>query len=168
MEEKPKVRSFEDLFCWQLSRELTNKIYEATRDKNKFRDWSLANQIQRAAVSIMSNIAEGFERGTREEQIHFYYIAKASCGEVRCQLYIAFDQKYISESELDNLINLSKRTSAAIYRFIESIKVSKYKGLKFRTDKQREQEKNEIEFLREFYNKPELKHFIPEKYRNKI
>lgn len=168
MEEKIKIKSFEDLYCWQVARELTNEIYKLTADKKIFFDWSLASQIQRATVSVMSNLAEGFERGSREDQIYFYYIAKASCGEVRCQLYIAFDQKYISKSELGYLINLSRKTSAVIYRFIESLKVSEYKGLKFRTDKQRESEKGDIKFFKEFYNTPELKQFIPEKYHDKI
>ena len=131
-ENKKSVRFFEDLYCWQIARELTNKIYQITRDRKKFSDWSLANQIQRASVSVMSNLAEGFERGTREDQIYFYYIAKASAGEVRCQLYIAYDQNFITKQELDDNLTLCKKTSATIYRFIESVKVSEYKGLKFR------------------------------------
>ncbi|TSC97405.1 MAG: 30S ribosomal protein S23 [Candidatus Berkelbacteria bacterium Licking1014_2] len=140
---KPKIRSFEDLYCWQCARELTNEIYRLTGDKNKFTDWSLANQAQRATVSIMSNLAEGFERGTREEQIYFCYIAKGSAAEVRCQLYIMRDQGLISTEDLERLTNLSKKTSAAIYRYIESLKVSQYKGLKYRTDADREKEKGQ-------------------------
>lgn len=143
---KQPVRSFEDLVCWQMARELTNEIYRITKNKKQFSDWSLANQIQRAVVSVMSNIAEGFERGSREDQITFYYIAKASCGEVRCQLYIAHDQDLISKEELEKLLILCKRTSAAIYRFIESIKVQGYKGLRYRNSRVEEQKKKQAEF----------------------
>ena len=145
-ERKQPIRSFEDLACWQMARELTNEIYRITKDRKQFSDWSLANQIQRAVVSIMSNIAEGFERGSREDQINFYYFAKASCGEVRCQLYIAFDQGYIAKEELEKLLILCKRTSATIYRFIESIKVQGYKGLRYRDSRVEEQKKKREEF----------------------
>ena len=165
--DKQPAKSFEDLYCWQMARELTNKIYLLTRDRQQFSDWSLANQIQRASVSIMSNLAEGFERGTREDQIHFYYIAKASAGEVRCQAYIAFDQKYISQSELDEILAFCRRTSASIYRFIESVKVSKYKGLRFRNDKQRAEEKRKLEFYKQLH-KHKLDHLIPSAYKDKI
>ena len=143
---KVSVRYFEDLACWQIARELTNGIYRITKNKKQFSDWSLANQIQRAVVSVMSNIAEGFERGSKEDQITFYYIAKASCGEVRCQLYIAFDQVYISKQELDVLLSLCRRTSATIYRFIESIKDQGYKGLRYRNSRVEEQKKKQKEF----------------------
>lgn len=145
-ERKQPVCSFEDLDCWRLARELTNEIYRLTKDKQQFSNWSLANQIQRASVSVMSNLAEGFERGSREDQITFYYIAKASCGEVRCQLYIANDQNLINRSELDAVIVLCKRTSAAIYRFIESLKVSKYKGLRYKNNQAEEAQKQRAEF----------------------
>ena len=85
------VKSFEDLYIWQISRELVNLIYQLTSQKS-FTDFSLKDQIQRAAVSIISNIAEGFERGTKDEFLYFLYIAKGSCGEVRAQLYIALDR----------------------------------------------------------------------------
>lgn len=143
---KVPVRSFEDLACWQMARELTNEIYRITKDKKQYSDWSLANQIQRASVSVMSNLAEGFERGSREDQVTFYYIAKASCGEVRCQLYISYDQGYISKDELDKLLSLCRRTSAAVYRFIECIKVSEFKGLRYRNSVVEEQKLKQKEF----------------------
>lgn len=77
---------FEDLHIYQRARELVNAIYTVTRDSDFRRDSSLVDQIRRVSVSIMSNIAEGFERGGKAEFIQFLYIAKGSCGEVRGQL----------------------------------------------------------------------------------
>ncbi len=132
------VRSFEDLIVWQKARQLVNNVYFLTRQQTFSRDYSLIDQIRRASVSVMSNIAEGFERGGKEEVIQFLYIAKASCGEVRTQLYIAFDQNYIPENEFKNIIILCKEVSRLIFYFIQSIKVSKYQGLKFK-DRSKEQ-----------------------------
>ncbi len=86
---------FEDLLVWQRARELTRVIYELTQGGAFARDFGLRDQIRRAAVSVMSNIAEGFERGSDTEFGHFLSIAKGSCGEVRCQLYVASDQGYV-------------------------------------------------------------------------
>ena len=94
------MKSYEELEVYQKSRELTNKIYEITRSGIFSRDRLLADQIRRAAVSIKSNIAEGFERGTNAEFVQFLFIAKGSCGEVRAQLEIAFDQGYIDEKNI--------------------------------------------------------------------
>ena len=126
------AKSFEDLFVWQKSRELTKLIYAYTRKPIFSRDYGLVDQIRRAAVSVMSNIAEGFERGSKEEILYFLYIAKASCGEVRAQLYTAFDQGYINEKELKEAVELAKYVSALVFKFIDGLKVSKYKGLKFK------------------------------------
>lgn len=134
------VNSFEDLFVWQKARELVNLIYNYTRKSDFSRDYGLSDQIRRAAVSVMSNIAEGFERGSKEETIYFLYIAKGSCGEVRAQLYTAFDQKYITNEELKRGIELAKYISSLISNFISSLKVSRYKGLKFKTLPKKEDE----------------------------
>ena len=85
------INSFEDLHVWQRARELVNLIYKITRHKTFSEDKGLVDQIRRASVSILSNISEGFERGSNVEFIQFLYIAKASCGEVRCQIIIAYD-----------------------------------------------------------------------------
>jgi four helix bundle protein len=139
------VKSFEDLFVWQKSRELVKLIYNYARKPAFSRDYGLVEQIRRAAVSVMSNIAEGFERGGKEEILYFLYIAKASCGEVRAQIYVAFDQGYISDEELKDGVELAKYVSALISKFINSLKVSKYKGLKFK--KPENQNQKEIEEL---------------------
>lgn len=95
---------FEDLIAWQKARELTRLVYTVTRKPEFARDYGLSSQIQRAAVSVMSNIAEGFERGGRAEFHQFLVVAKASCAEVRSQLYIALDVGYLTQSEFDQLL----------------------------------------------------------------
>ena len=89
------VRNFEDLIAWQRARELTSAIYTMTRIDGLRHDFGLRDQLQRAAVSTMSNIAEGHERGTAQEYHRFLTIAKASCAEVRSLLYVAYDAGYI-------------------------------------------------------------------------
>jgi four helix bundle protein len=91
------VQRFEDLIAWQKARALTASIYEVTRTGPFAADYGLARQIQRAAVSVMSNVAEGFERGRRAEFAQFLSIAKSSCGEVRSQLYVALDVGYLDQ-----------------------------------------------------------------------
>jgi four helix bundle protein len=91
------VQRFEDLIAWQKARELTASIYEVTQTGSFAADYGLAKQIQRAAVSVMSNVAEGFERGRRAEFAQFLSIAKSSCGEVRSQLYVALDAGYLDQ-----------------------------------------------------------------------
>ena len=100
-----KISRFEDLIAWQKARQLTIEVYRATRGEAFARDFGLSGQIQRAAVSIMSNIAEGFERGKRAEFHQFLSMAKASCAEVRCQLYVALDNQYIARSRFDILMS---------------------------------------------------------------
>lgn len=85
------ARRFEELEVWQESRELTRRVYTLTQDASVKRDWDLCRQIRRAAVSVMSNIAEGFERGSPKEFIHALYVARGSAGEVRSQLYLVSD-----------------------------------------------------------------------------
>jgi len=99
------VKNFEDLDVWKLARELTIKIYSETKHGPFSKDFGLRDQIKRSAVSVMSNIAEGFERGGNKEFHNFLSIAKGSCGEVRCQLYIAVDQNYLHEND-DNPENI--------------------------------------------------------------
>jgi len=128
---------FEDLEVWKSARVLTNKIYEITRDNVFSKDYGLRDQIRRASVSIMSNIAEGYERGGNQELIQFLSIAKGSCGEVRCQLYIAGDQGYLLQAELKPIIEQCKRISIMINNFMEHLKGSGYKGPKYKMPKQK-------------------------------
>jgi len=97
------VERFEDLIAWQKARELTKQIYLLTKKEKFSRDFGLRDQIQRAAVSIMSNLAEGFERGGRAEFHQFVVIAKGSCAELRSQLYVALDVGHISRKEFDQV-----------------------------------------------------------------
>ena len=96
--------SFRDLIAWQKARELTKAIYLATRQDKFARDYGLCGQIQRASVSIMSNIAEGYERANLGDFHRFLSIAKASCAEVRSQLYVALDIGYITADVFKQLI----------------------------------------------------------------
>jgi four helix bundle protein len=124
-------KHFEDLLVWKSSRELVNEICSLTRSGSFRKDFSLVDQIRRAGISIMSNIAEGFERGSNQELIQFLYIAKGSCGEVRTQLLIAFDQKYITYKEMEETKELAKKVSGMLANFISYLKRSKLKGSKF-------------------------------------
>lgn len=109
-----KVSAFEELIAWQRARALTARIYEVTSDERFSRDWDLQRQVRRAAVSVRSNIAEGFERGRKTEFAHFLAIAKGSCGEVRAQLYIALDQGYLDSATFDELQAMSSETGRII------------------------------------------------------
>lgn len=99
-----KIQRFEDLIAWQKARELTKEIYTVTRTGEFSRDFGLRDQIRRAAVSIMSNLAEGFERGRMTEFHQFISISKASCAEVRSQLYVAWDAGYIEKEVFTSLM----------------------------------------------------------------
>ncbi len=124
------AKSIEELHIYQRARELTNAVYALTREATFSRDRGLVDQIRRAAVSIMSNVAEGFERGTTTEFIQFLYIAKGSCGEVRAQLQIAHDQQYVGKTEFDRLHDLCRRISGMISNFIAHLQHSDYRGEK--------------------------------------
>jgi four helix bundle protein len=106
------VKHFEDLEIWKEARRLTNEIYCLTSASKFAKEFGLRGQIQSAATSVMSNIAEGFERAGNQEFTQFLYIVKGSCGEVRSQLYVAVDQRYISATESAELLISFKRLSA--------------------------------------------------------
>ena len=98
------ITSFQDLIAWQKARTLTAQIYQATAEGKFSRDFGLRDQIRRAAVSVMSNIAEGFERGRPSEFHQFLSIAKGSCAEVRSRLFVALDAGYLPRSQFDLLM----------------------------------------------------------------
>ena len=100
-------KKFEEIECWRKARELTRRIYKASGDTPFARDFSLKDQIRRASVSVMSNIAEGFERGRSSEFHQFLSIAKASCAELRSQLYVALDVGYLGEEAFDRLMSMA-------------------------------------------------------------
>jgi four helix bundle protein len=109
-----KIKHFEELIAWQKARELTNQIYSTTKKGPFSKDFGLRDQIRKASVSIMSNLAEGFERGGRSEFHQFVVIAKGSCAEVRSQLYVAFDAEYVTQEQFEVLMNLGSELSRII------------------------------------------------------
>jgi four helix bundle protein len=113
MSEK-KIEKFEELIAWRKARELTKRIYYMTRKEPFSKDFGLRDQIQRASVSIMSNLAEGFERGSRAEFHKFIVIAKGSCAEVRSQLYIALDIEHINKEQFNYVADLALEVSRII------------------------------------------------------
>ncbi len=140
---------FEDLEVWKLARVLTNRIYAVSTDGRFSKDFDLKSQIRRAAVSVMSNIAEGYERGGNQEFIQFLSISKGSCGEVRCQLYVVRDQGYITAEECDRLIDAFKKLSIMLNNFMESLKASPYKGAKYKRPQQKSMKEEMEEIMRE-------------------
>lgn len=112
------IKRFEDIAAWQAARVLVKDTYTAAQHGAFARDFGLCDQIQRAAVSVMSNIAEGYERGSSREFRHFLYIAKASAGEVRSLLYVAHDVGYISGDVHQALSRQAASISRQIASFI--------------------------------------------------
>jgi|SRR5436190_1412510 len=117
-----KLERFEDIESWKKARVLAKEVYEATLTGAFAKDFSLKDQMRRAAVSILSNIAEGFERGGDKEFLQFLAIAKGSAGELRAQLYVAFDQKYLSVENFDLLTREATETSQLIAGFMRYLK----------------------------------------------
>jgi four helix bundle protein len=103
-----------------------------TQNTSFSKDFGLRDQVRRAAVSVMSNIVEGFERGGNQEFIQFLYVAKGSCGEARSQLYVALDQGYVTQQESDELIKSFKRLSVMISNLTDYLRRSRMKGEKFK------------------------------------
>jgi four helix bundle protein len=115
-----KITRFEELIAWQKARVMTREIYRVTRSGKFAQDFGLRDQIQRAAVSVMSNIAEGFERGGRAEFHQLLSVAKASCGEVRSQLYVAMDAGYVDERTFAKVFALAEEVG----RIVGGLRVS--------------------------------------------
>jgi len=128
----PAIQRFEDLEAWKIAREVTKEVYRISKNELFVRDFGLRDQICRASVSIMSNVAEGFERDGNKEFLNFLSIAKGSCGEVRSQLYVALDQNYISEAEFNFIYGKTTENSRVISGLIKYLQQSELRGNKFK------------------------------------
>ncbi|MEO0082546.1 MAG: four helix bundle protein [candidate division WOR-3 bacterium] len=117
-----RIERFEDIEAWQNARELVKQVYKVTRRAGFARDFELKDQMQRAAVSIMSNIAEGFERGSHKEFTQFLFIARGSAGEVRSLAYAAQDLGYLDDSEFRALSDAATTVSRQVASFIRYLK----------------------------------------------
>jgi len=126
------ISRFEDLEIWQDARSLCKTIKTLTCKTPFFNDFKLRDQIRSSSGSIMDNIAEGFERDGNKEFIQFLTIAKGSNGETRSQSYRAFDYDYITQKELDNLLEQTEALGKKIGNFIKYLKNSELKGKKFK------------------------------------
>jgi len=113
-----KSLRFEDLEIWQESMRICKEVYAALKD---CKDFGLKDQLQRSSVSVPSNIAEGYERKSKKETAHFFYIAKGSCGELRTQLYLAVSLEYINKEKGSSLINRCASLSVKIYNYIQAM-----------------------------------------------
>ena len=125
-------QTFEEIEAWQRAWELCREIYAVSNQRAFFKDFSLREQIRKASVPVMSNIAEGFERNGTAEFIQFLAIAKGSTGEVRSQLYVAFDQGYISKGVFDRLKAFNAETSRVIGGLMKYLRATKIKGGNYR------------------------------------
>ena len=124
------IKCFEDIEAWKLARSFYNLLGNLI-DEGKFKtNFGMIDQIDRASGSIMDNIAEGFERGSRAEFLVFLGYAKDSAGEVHSQLYRALDRKYITQEEFDKLYNQIVHVSSCIQKFIEYLLHSKVGGVR--------------------------------------
>lgn len=126
-----KIERFEDLEIWQEARELSKKIKELTSEHEFAKNFKLRDQIRDSSGSVMDCIAEGFERGGNKEFTQFLSIAKGSCGETRSQSYRAFDYEYITQEDLDDLLDRCIRLSKKISSFMNYLKKSDFKGSKY-------------------------------------
>jgi four helix bundle protein len=127
-----RIQRFEDLEAWKLARALNSLIYSASGAGDFHRDFALRDQIRRASISIVSNIAEGFERDGDKEFTQFLFMAKGSCGEVRSQLYLALDCGYISQAQFSELVGKAIEVSRIISGLINYLKHSQLSGKKYK------------------------------------
>ena len=126
-------RRFEDIVAWKKARELTRKIYAMTNVGAFSKDFGLRDQIRKASVSVMSNIAEGFDRSGRREFTQFLAIAKGSAGEIKSQLYVALDQNYIDETTFEETFSLAVETGNLTGGLMNYLRDSNMQGAKYRS-----------------------------------
>jgi len=127
-----RIEKFEEIEAWRKARELTREIYQVTNQGAFAKDFGLRDQIRRAAVSIMSNIAEGFERDGDREFFQFVSLAKGSAGEVRAQLYVALDAGYINQELFAQLSDMSTQITRMLAGLMKYLRSSEFRGSKYR------------------------------------
>ena len=127
-----KFQKFEDILAWQKARELTREVYAHSKTGAFGKDFGLRDQIQRASVSIMGNVAEGYDRGGDKEFIQFLSVSKGSCGEVKSHLYVALDQQYINSTQFNQLYNSADEVGRLLGGFMAYLKQSDMRGRKFK------------------------------------
>ncbi|MDI6763736.1 MAG: four helix bundle protein [Thermodesulfobacteriota bacterium] len=126
------IEKFEEIEVWKKARELTSEIYTISNRGAFLKDYGLRDQIRRACISIMANIAEGFERGGTGEFLQFLGIAKGSTGEVRTHLYIGLDQGYINKEMFERLYNFTNEIGGMVGRLMNYLRKTKIKGVKYK------------------------------------
>ena len=117
-----RIERFEDIEAWREGRKLVDMIYDISESDGFSQDYSVKNQIRSAAVSVMSNISEGFDRGTNREFIQFLAIARTSATEVKSQLYVASDRRYIERGQFESIYNQATSVRNLINGFIRYLK----------------------------------------------
>ena len=127
------MKRFEEIVAWQEARKLACMVYRLTSAGGFAKDFGLRDQIRRAAVSIGSNIAEGFERNGNKEFGKFLWIAKGSAGEVVSQLYTAVDVGYVTDDEVAVVMEQARHCTYLIYKFIQTLKTSTMTGQRYKT-----------------------------------
>lgn len=125
------IKKFEDIEAWKKARNLKQALYRCSRQEAFARDFSLRDQIRRAAMSVTANIAEGFERGGNREFIQFLSSSKGSCAEVQDHLYTALDEQYITKEEFEIRYQRTAEVAALIAGFIKYFQSSEIRGPKF-------------------------------------
>jgi len=127
-----KIQKFEDILAWQKAREPTREVYAHSKTGAFAKDFGLRDQIQRASVSVMGNVAEGYDRGGDKEFIQFLSVSKGSCGEVKSHLYVALDQQYINPTQFNQLYNSTDEVGRLLAGFMAYLKQSDLRGRKFK------------------------------------
>ena len=127
-----RIERFEDILAWQKARLLTKEIYASARVGRFAKDYGLRDQVQRASVSAMANIAEGFERGGDREFLQFLSNSKGSCGEVKSHLYVALDQDYVTQAGFDQLYVKAGEISRLVGGFMNYLRQSRLGGHKYK------------------------------------
>lgn len=127
------IKRFEDLECWKKAREFCNQVHQVCLETPLAKDFSLRDQIERSAGSMMDNIAEGFDRGGNKEFIQFLYISTSSGSESKSQLYRILDRNYIDKQKFDTLYTSCNQAQSMIKGLINYLAKSELKGKKFKT-----------------------------------